>query len=111
MFQFIKDWFRPKKRKSLSEMIDEELEKQIPIIVVQILTEKFEKSPNVPLTRVGFHWALVLGFENIWPDLGRKGAIACANDCMEYLDDMPEDDWTAANAKLLVEEYARDYGE
>lgn len=73
--------------------------------------ERFARKPHAPLTRIGFLWALVLAFEATWPDLDRKSAISCANDCLEIPVGTPGYDWSASAANELVREYVAEHGE
>ncbi|MBC7149059.1 MAG: hypothetical protein H5U22_06735 [Rhizobium sp.] len=83
----------------------------LPSIIERALWDRFDASPDKPLSAVGFNWALVLNFEKCWPDIGRKYAVSCARDCLLVPYGTIGYDWTPRSAKELVDEYVAEHGE
>lgn len=98
-------------KEQVSTAIDKTLEKELPRQIDKTLRKSFATNPNRQLNSTGFKWALVLAFEDAWPDLDRASAISCAEDCLEVPAGTPGYDWSAAAAKDLVQDYVQTYGE
>lgn len=112
MFGFLRPSnLRPTIKKTVEETLVKELDRQLPKLVETILREKFKREPHKQLSRIGFTWALVLGFEDVWPEIGRAGATSCANDCLEIPYGTAGYDWSAAGANELVRDYVSAFGE
>lgn len=95
----------------VSDGVHRELARVMPSLVENCLWASFKRNPNRQLTKAGFMWALVLYFEDCWPDMPRAYAISCAKDCLEVPHGTEGYDWSAASAKELVADYVAEHGE
>lgn len=102
---------RPIVAKRVNETVSTELDRILPAMVAEYMRTKFTLDPNRELSALGFSWALILAFEDAWPDLDRQSAISCARDCLEVPYGTPGYDWSASAARELVNEYVCTYGE
>lgn len=98
-------------RKLVSEEMPKILDDVIRKAAEKEMMKMFERKPNEQLTKIGFDWALVLYFHHYWPNITRKEAVDCADDCMDVPYGTDGYDWSASAAKELVYNYVTTYGE
>lgn len=97
-------------RHELPKMLDREL----PVIIERHMNRRFIENPDMPLSKAGFGWAMMLSLRKIWPDLDRKTASEWMWGYLDFAGITfgdPDYEWTPRAAKELARSYAQEFGE
>lgn len=105
------NWFRPLIEKTVTETIKKVIDDELPGLVEKIITEKYEKQPNLELTEVGFSWALSIALRKHWPQMDNKTASRWLWDYVGVPFGAKGYKWTYSGAKELASEYVQEFGE
>lgn len=98
-------------RSMVRSEIERQIDKRLPSLIEEILSERFMSRPDAQLSEVGFNWALALSLRALWPDVTNVEAVRWLREYIEVPYGTAGYDWTASGAKLVATEYVNENGE
>lgn len=108
-------WLRRLVRRHVEKTVDQTVAKvvdeKLPTLVEKIITEKHEREPNLPLTEIGFSWALSIALRKHWPNLDGKTASRWLWDYIDVPFGAKGYRWSYAGAQELALQYVQEFGE
>lgn len=97
--------------KTVRETIIKAIDDRLPALLEEIMTDKFEREPNLELTNAGFGWALSIALRKHWPDIDRGTAARWLWEYVGVPHGRKGYEWTYAAAQEIAAQYVSDFGE
>lgn len=96
---------------SVPKAIQKVLDERLPSLIEEIMEKKFRENPDMPLSEVGFNWALYLALKKHWADIDGASAVKWLREYIDVPYGHPDYFWTPAAANLIASEYVMECGD